>query len=75
MTNGCRDLEYHVINWFIMKLFGLFWYATKWEPKYLKIVNAYVTFYYLQPGSRRNARREEVVLARIRLGHTYLTHS
>ncbi len=27
------------------------------------------------PGSRRNARREEVVLARIRLGHAYLTHS
>ncbi len=27
------------------------------------------------PGSRRNARREEVVLAIIRLGHTYLTHS
>ncbi len=27
------------------------------------------------PGSRRTARREEVVLARIRLGHTYLTHS
>ncbi len=26
------------------------------------------------PGSRRNTRREEVVLARIRLGHTYLTH-
>ncbi len=27
------------------------------------------------PGSRRNACGEEVVLARIRLGHTYLTHS
>ncbi len=27
------------------------------------------------PGSRHNAGREEVVLARIRLGHTYLTHS
>ncbi len=27
------------------------------------------------PGSRRNARREEVVLAKIHLGHTYLTHS
>ncbi len=28
------------------------------------------------PGSRRrDTRREEVVLARIRLGHTYLTHS
>ncbi len=27
------------------------------------------------PGSWRNARREEVVLARIRMGHTYLTHS
>ncbi len=25
------------------------------------------------PGSRRNTRREEVVLAKIRLGHTYLT--
>ncbi len=27
------------------------------------------------PGTRRNTCREEVVLARIRLGHTYLTHS
>ncbi len=27
------------------------------------------------PGSRRNVRREEVVLARIRLAHTYVTHS
>ncbi len=27
------------------------------------------------PGRRRYARREEVVLARIRLGYTYLTHS
>ncbi len=27
------------------------------------------------PGSRRNARREEVILVRIRLGHRYLTHS
>ncbi len=27
------------------------------------------------PGSKRNTCREEVVLARIRQGHTYLTHS
>ncbi len=27
------------------------------------------------PGGWRNTRLEEVVLARIRLGHTYLTHS
>ncbi len=27
------------------------------------------------PGSRRNTRREEIILAITRLGHTYLTHS
>ncbi len=51
---------------------------SKWQTLWDVAVNA--KLHAIQPslgrwpGGRRNARREEVVLARIRLGHTYVTH-
>ncbi len=53
------------------------WYC-KWQTLWSVAVNN--KLHAIQPslgrpGSRHNTRREDVVLARIRLGHTYLTHS
>ncbi len=66
----CINLGFYILSGFVRSK-----WQTLWDVAVNNKLHAIQPSLGLWPGSRRNTCREEVVLARIRLGHTYLTHS